>query len=482
MAKPKPIPKSRAEAKKQGLQTLPVSWFLPPKKKRGRPTKKKGNLKTDKIIVKDVTKKAIRFNRKQIVGKATKPRAPPKSRINWSKGEHLKTMSTAVNEWTSKTGRYYDSFGRSRSMVHFCAHAIIPYNTFQKYVRQKDSDRRAVGEGGVGRLPLVKKSIQKVIVHVLARCDRANKGKSPSEAVSLVQEVAPELSRKQASQILHRTILNNPEAQKLLKPRPLEAQVTTTKRCAITIEQQYRWHQIVENALNFLRTRNTGVCRQTGKTFGELLHHFIVVGDETSLIGNHGETKVIAARDRKKHEKILGDCRASISLYRTGNCGSGDGPTTFLMAGKNRRSGFTNKFLKAHGAKEGSTIVMTETAYMTTDAWEEATDNIISGIRAMECIRDNPQWWVLEIFDGVGSHLASLPAMEKRANNKILSLKEEGNSSHVCQVYDREVAKKDKQAKREALGIIRQYEHSDIPVLDQWVLCMSAYTFSALLS
>ena len=127
-------------------------------------------------------------------------------------------------------------------MINFCDNVIIPCNTFQKYIRQKESNRRIVGEGGVGRAPLVNKDIQKVIVHVLTRCDRANKGKSPSEAISLVQEVVPELSRRQASQILHRTILKTPEAQKLLKPRPLKAQATTTKTCAITIEQQYRWH------------------------------------------------------------------------------------------------------------------------------------------------------------------------------------------------------------------------------------------------
>ena len=34
------------------------------------------------------------------------------------------------------------------------------------------------------------------------------------------------------------------------------------------------------------------------------LHFLIVMGDETSLIGNHGRTKVIAARNWKKQEKM----------------------------------------------------------------------------------------------------------------------------------------------------------------------------------
>jgi hypothetical protein len=30
----------------------------------------------------------------------------------------------------------------------------------------------------------------------------------------------------------------------------------------------------------------------------------------------------------------------------------------------------------------------------------------------------NPQWFMLEVFDGFGAHLASLPAMQERFDNK----------------------------------------------------------------
>jgi hypothetical protein len=53
----------------------------------------------------------------------------------------------------------------------------------------------------------------------------------------------------------------------------------------------------------------------------------------------------------------------------------------------------------------------------------------------------HPQWWMLEIFDGFGAHLLSLTAMQQRLDNKILSLKEEGDSSHVNQACDEFVAK-----------------------------------------
>ncbi len=182
----------------------------------------------------------------------------------------------------------------------------------------------------------------------------------------------------------------------------------------------------------------------TGKCVGELLHHFVVGGDETGMLASDGNVKVIGSIEKKKHEKILADSRCSISMYRTG-CIAGDtGPTIFLCSGKKKRAGFTDKVLLQNGAAPGSTIIMTENAYMTNDAWEEMAPNIVKGIRQMPVVRDNPQWWVLEVFDGFGSHLTGLRAMKLRDENKILSLKEEGDSSHVNQAYDRFVARSHK--------------------------------------
>jgi hypothetical protein len=38
-----------------------------------------------------------------------------------------------------------------------------------------------------------------------------------------------------------------------------------------------------EAGLNKLRELNTGQCNLTGKTFGELIRHFIIGGDETCM-------------------------------------------------------------------------------------------------------------------------------------------------------------------------------------------------------
>ena len=47
--------------------------------------------------------------------------------------------------------------------------------------------------------------------------------------------------------------------------------------------QQFCWFNNVDKAYDFLRKKNTGVCRHTGKTFGELIDHFVVGADETNL-------------------------------------------------------------------------------------------------------------------------------------------------------------------------------------------------------
>ena len=93
---------------------------------------------------------------------------------------------------------------------------------------------------------------------------------------------------------------------------------------------------------------------------------------------------------------------------------------------------------------------------MTTETFEEITPKIVHGIRSMPFIKENPQWWVLEIFDGFGAHLLSLKALEFRWKNKILSLKEEADSSHVNQAYDKFVAKSDKAVQRLSLSLLRK--------------------------
>jgi hypothetical protein len=176
----------------------------------------------------------------------------------------------------------------------------------------------------------------------MARKDRANDGANPSEAIDLVQEFAPSLSREQSRRDLNRTLIpHHPEQVKL---KPVVARATTTKCSAITLAQQFRWHVTCEGALNVLRERNTGKCRLSGKTLNELIQYFISGGDETCFMAcEEGTVRVmIGSAGRKKHEKKTNDSRVSITMYRTGTVAGDTGPTTFLMKGIYRKNGFTD--------------------------------------------------------------------------------------------------------------------------------------------
>ncbi len=155
-----------------------------------------------------------------------------------------------------------------------------------------------------------------------------------------------------------------------------------------------------EKALCFLRTKNTSVCNATGKSFGKLIDHFILGGNETNLIADaNGELKIVGEKGKKKHEKKIFDCRGSITMYRTGVAAGHNGPTVFLLKGKKQRVGYNNTFLKQEGCAVGSTVVMTENAYMTEDAWEEMTPSLVERYRSLPVICGNPQWWMIEILE-----------------------------------------------------------------------------------
>ena len=131
----------------------------------------------------------------------------------------------------------------------------------------------------------------------------------------------------------------------------------------------------------------------------------------------HGGTKVIGSSDLKKHEEMvaywyvifccISNLRAcvstsfdlfimlysqcSITIVQTGCAGGVTGPVIFLMKGKERREGYTNEFLLAHGCATGSTIVMTENAYMTNKAWILVTIALVKVYRDMGFLKESPE-------------------------------------------------------------------------------------------
>ena len=92
----------------------------------------------------------------------------------------------------------------------------------------------------MGPKPLLSSKSQEVIVDVLVRKDRANEGVGVAGALDIIEEMHPELKRTQIDQAFRRTV--RPAFVHRLT-NPVAAQATTTKRTAITVQQQWRWHQ-----------------------------------------------------------------------------------------------------------------------------------------------------------------------------------------------------------------------------------------------
>ena len=121
-------------------------------------------------------------------------------------------------------------------------------------------------------------------------------------------------------------------------------------------------------------------------------------------------------------------------MVQTGTVGGDNGPTVFVMQGKRCRVGYDTVYLLRHGAAPGSQVRMTDNAFMTEEFWEEMTPQLIEGYCSLPYVKDNPDWWILEAFDGFGPHYSSIQAMSYRWDHKCISLKEEGDSSSINQV------------------------------------------------
>ena len=77
-------------------------------------------------------------------------------------------------------------------------------------------------------------------------------------------------------------------------------------------------------------------------------------------------------------------------MVRTGSVAGDTVPKIILLKGKIKRAIFNDAYLVRHGIKPGSTIIMTENAFMTHYAWYKETRAIIYGYNEMPVIRDNP--------------------------------------------------------------------------------------------
>jgi hypothetical protein len=88
----------------------------------------------------------------------------------------------------------------------------------------------------------------------------------------------------------------------------------------------------------------------------------------------------------------------------------------------------------------------------------------------MPCVANNPDWWVLEIFDGHGSHVNNLHVSEVQEKHRIIAAKEEADSSNVNQAHDNNVAHADKAFLHEHLALFRKAKSFHKGTVLQWDL------------
>ena len=177
---------------------------------------------------------------------------------------------------------------------------------------------------------------------------------------------------------------------------------------------QWRWFQTYDWSLDFLRKKNTGICKKSGLPFENVIEHFLLGLNKACLMGQvNGSIKIIGEFGRPKREKKVADSRKSSTMVQTGVFSGTNGPTCFLLAGKQLRTGYNEEYLHRYGCAPGSQILMTENAFMTEECWEKMTPKLVKGYRSLPYIKENPDWWCLEIFDGFRPHYSSLKAMQQ---------------------------------------------------------------------
>jgi hypothetical protein len=187
------------------------------------------------------------------------------------------------------------------------------------------------------------------------------------------------------------------------------------------------------------------------------------------------DVKIIASLSKKKVEKITDDCRASITSVRCGMASGEEGPYIFLAKGqKIERQSLTGDISERSVVPlpVGSRVIMSPNAYMTDEVYLTLFPFLCKGIRQMPVIKEHPTWWVVLSLDGFGSHVNVHKAQEIFSQHKILVIKEEGDTSHVNQAYDQQVAKADKRMMRHNLELVRSKLGGN--KLDQWVLIQLA--------
>ena len=124
----------------------------------------------------------------------------------------------------------------------------MSFEAFAKAVciDKKVMDRRMKGtvamDASTGAKSKLSKEQQQVVVDTMRRYDRGNNGQPPAKGISLVQELNPKLTRKQAVNVF----ANIRKQNKDVLTGDVKAQQSSSKRSEVTVSAQHYWHETVE--------------------------------------------------------------------------------------------------------------------------------------------------------------------------------------------------------------------------------------------
>ena len=116
-----------------------------------------------------------------------------------------------------------------------------------------------------------------------AQSDQANDDLLRKEVIDNIHELNPSIPWVAASKQLSCRVLPENAASHITKAQCQKVQATTSERININVAQQFRWHSVMDHVYNLVRENNTCVFSKTGKSFGELIQHYIVGLDEMCL-------------------------------------------------------------------------------------------------------------------------------------------------------------------------------------------------------
>jgi hypothetical protein len=230
MARPKkPFEAASATAYAGGAQGIKQFFaVIQPKNLGGRPPKKR---KKNGLI--DANTSAI----------AAAPDSPPnfplivnvlvmtkkKTRINLGKGEHRDLLTKAISDWLKKEGDAINENGKEIIDVHEFTNKLgIPPQTFYKYICTEN--RRILGDGSCGKKKWMMNGDVLFAGCMLAHADQKNDGLSSKEALDMIQELTPDITREAPRRQIIRHVLPMNSKASVLKKSAQKVQATTSDR------------------------------------------------------------------------------------------------------------------------------------------------------------------------------------------------------------------------------------------------------------